>query len=128
NSTDEEFADIWNRFNYVNFLDYFIFLNVLRATDNTSKNIYTARLNSVSPYFYVPWDLDGCFGTIWDGTNVNITDDILVNGFFRRVIDTDINNYWENARSRYFELREGVLHPDSLISRFNASYELLKAN
>src|SRR5690606_17502156 len=105
-----------------------IYLNVLRATDNAGKNIYTARLNGVSPYFYVPWDLDGCFGTMWDGTNVNITEDILVNGFFSRVIDTDINNYWVDVRNRYFELRAGVLHADSLIERFNTSYELLKAN
>lgn len=128
NSTDDEFNDIWNRFNYANYLDYFIFLNTLRATDNAGKNIYTARLNMFSEYFYVPWDLDGCFGTIWDGTTVNITNDILVNGFFSRVIETDVNNYWHDVRLRYAELREGVLHPNSLIERFNDSYELLKSN
>lgn len=128
NSSDSEFGEVWTKFNYDNYLDYFIFLNVLRATDNQGKNIYTARLNSQSPYFYVPWDLDGCFGTIWDGTNANITDDILSNGFISRVIDTDVNNYAETVSNRYFELREGVLHPDSLIARLNESYQLLKAN
>ncbi len=128
NSSDTEFEDVWTKFNYDNYLDYFIFLNVLRATDNAGKNIYTARLNSQSPNFYVPWDLDGCFGTIWDGTYVNITDDILLNGFMSRVIESDVSNYAAEVSNRYFELREGVLHPDSLIGRFSEAYELLKAN
>lgn len=128
NSSDQDFENVWDQFHYGNFLDYFIFLNVLRATDNYGKNIYTARLNGDMPYFYVPWDLDGCFGTRWDGTNLIATDSILKNGFMNRVIETNINNYSEDVSNRYFELREGVLHPDSLIARFNQSYALLKAN
>ena len=128
NSSDTEFEEIWTKFNFDNYLDYFIFLNVLFATDNAGKNIYTARLNSQNPYFYVPWDLDGCFGTKWNGTNTNVTDSILMNGFMTRVKETNVNNYAAAVSSRYFDLREGVLHPDSLIARFNESYELLKAN
>lgn len=128
NSTDAEFESIWTKFNFENYSDYFIFLNLLRATDNQGKNIYTARLNSHSPYFYVPWDLDGIFGIIWDGSNANITDDILGNGFTNRVIATNVNNYSEAISARWFELREGALHPDSIISRLNDSYDLLKSN
>ncbi|NEN22284.1 T9SS type A sorting domain-containing protein [Cryomorpha ignava] len=128
NSSDSEFEDVWIKFNYDNYLDYFIFLNVLRATDNYGKNIYTARLNSESPYFYLPWDLDGCFGTKWNGTYLTATDSILENGFMSRVIESDVSNYAAEVSTRYFELREGVLHPDSLIGRFSEAYELLKAN
>ena len=78
NSSELEFEnDIWSRFEKDNFINYFLFLNLIRATDNTGKNIYLAKYKQGEPYFYIPWDLDGCFGTIWNGTNSNITDDIL---------------------------------------------------
>lgn len=41
NSSETYFIEnIWSEFNYDNYLDYFIFLNLLRATDNSGKNIY----------------------------------------------------------------------------------------
>ncbi len=128
NSSETEFEDIWNRFSEDNYIDYFIFLNTIRAGDNIGKNIYTARYSSETPYFYVPWDLDGCFGTKWDGTNWNITDDILGNNFHERVINSNVNDYWNTVRARWYELRPGILHPDSLIARLDESFQLLKAN
>lgn len=128
NSSDADFTGIWDKFNYQNYLDYFIFLNLTRAADNTGKNIYIAKYDSVSPYFYVPWDLDGTFGLKWDGTYWNITDDILTNGFMDRVIDTDVGNYTEDVNARWAELRQSVLNTDYVIDRFEYSYNLLKAN
>lgn len=128
NSSDSDFENVWNGFDQGNFFDYFIFINVLRAADNTAKNIYTGRYDSNSPYFYVPWDLDGVFGTKYNGTFNNVTDDIWSNNFHNRVIETNIGNYSEMISNRYFELREGLMHPDSLFERLNESYQLLKAN
>lgn len=128
NSSDIEFEGIWSKFNYQNYLDYFIFLNLIRATDNTGKNIFLVKYDIGSPYFYVPWDLDGVFGTIWDGTNANITNDILTNGFMNRVISTDVGNYTEDVDARWAELRESILSVDQLTERFESSYDLLKAN
>ena len=82
NSSDTYFrTNVWRRFNYENYLDYFIFLNLIRATDNTAKNIYTARYRKLGYYFFVPWDLDGCFGTKWTGARDTNVDDILANSF-----------------------------------------------
>ncbi len=128
NSSDDTFSGIWDNFNYQNYLDYFIFLNLTRAADNTGKNIYIAKYDTASPYFYVPWDLDGTFGLKWDGTYWNITDDILTNGFMDRVIDTDVGNYTEDVNARWAELRQSVLTTDYVIDRFQYSYDLLKAN
>lgn len=128
NATDTAFTTVWDRFNYQNYLDYFIFLNLTRASDNTGKNIYIARYDSATPYFYVPWDLDGTFGLWWDGTNENITDDILTNGFMDRVINTDVGNYTTDVNARWAELRASVFHTDYLIARFQYAYDLLKAN
>lgn len=41
-------------FHLDNAVDYFIFMNLLRAIDNTGKNLYIARYTSGEPYFYVP--------------------------------------------------------------------------
>lgn len=128
NSTDTGFDTIWNTFDYQNYLDYFIFLNMTRTADNTGKNIFLAKYDSGTPYFYVPWQLNGSFGTIWDGTILNITDDILTNGFMDRVIDTDVLNYTADVEARWAELRTGPLHSDSLEQGFAEAHQLLLAN
>lgn len=128
NSSDSDWEGVWDKFNYQNYLDYFIFLNLTRAADNTGKNIYLAKYDSISPYFYVPWDLDGTFGLRWDGTYMNITDDILTNGFMDRVIATDVGNYTADVDARWAELRQSILNTDYLIDRFQYSYNWLKSN
>ncbi len=55
NASDEDFSNsIWNKYNEENFASYFMFLNLIRATDNTGKNIYLAKYKKNSEYFYVP--------------------------------------------------------------------------
>lgn len=128
NSSEADFEEIWSRFQFQNYLDYFIFLNLGRLTDNTGKNIYIARRDTAAPYFYAPWDLDGCFGTKWDGTQVNITDDIITSGFMDRVLAINPGGYHSAIEARWAELRGGVLNTENLIDRFEYSYNLLKAN
>ena len=109
NSSESDFAtNIWSKFVEDNIIDYFLFLNLIRATDNTGKNIYLGKYKADEPYFYIPWDLDGCFGTIWNGTNENITDDILTNGFMDRVIDENPNNTFMNIASKWFDYRNDI--------------------
>ena len=68
NSTNEEFtADIGNRFDIENLIDYFILLNLARILDNRGKNIYLCRYDKDEPYFFAPWDLDGSWGLLWNG-------------------------------------------------------------
>ncbi len=124
NVADDDFTDtIWDKFNYENYLDYFIFLNVLRATDNTGKNLYIAKYKADEPYFYVPWDLDGCFGTIWNGTNQDITNDILTNGFFDRVTELQPNNYATDISTTWFDYRTTILKETNLINTFETQFQ-----
>lgn len=89
-----------------NAVNYFIFMNLLRATDNRGKNTYIAKYSTDEPYFIVPWDLDGTFGVAWDGSNENKTDDILSNGFFDRLLnDCSPNGFVEQLQSRWAFLR-----------------------
>lgn len=129
NSSESEFEnDIWSRFEKDNFINYFLFLNLIRATDNTGKNIYLAKYKQGEPYFYIPWDLDGCFGTIWDGTNLNITDDILTNGFLSRVIDRNPKNILIDIANKWFENKNHVFSYASLSESVRQQYETLDNN
>ncbi|RZL13486.1 MAG: hypothetical protein EOO62_07970, partial [Hymenobacter sp.] len=74
NSSDNNFySQYQSKFNLANAVDYYLFLNLMRATDNTAKNLYVAKYKANEPYYYVPWDLDGVLGNDWSGANVNIT-------------------------------------------------------
>lgn len=129
NSSELEFEnDIWSRFEKDNFINYFLFLNLIRATDNTGKNIYLAKYKQGEPYFYIPWDLDGCFGTIWNGTNSNITDDILKNGFISRVIDSNPKNILIDIANKWFENKNHVFSYASLSEAVRQQYETLDNN
>ena len=129
NSSESEFEnDIWSRFEKDNFINYFLFLNLIRATDNTGKNIYLAKYKQGEPYFYIPWDLDGCFGTIWNGTNLNITNDILTNGFISRVIDRNPKNILIDIANKWFENKNHVFSYASLSESVRQQYETLDNN
>ena len=90
--------------------------------DNTGKNIYVAKYDRGEPYFYVPWDLDGCFGTGWDGSNDSISYNILSNNFMDRVIELDPKNTKEDMATAWFDYRHTVLSYDSLSTAFWQQY------
>jgi hypothetical protein len=105
-----------------------LFLNLIRATDNKGKNIYLAKYKPDEPYYYIPWDLDGCFGTIWNGTNQNITNDILTNGFMNRVIDENPNNTFTNIASTWFDYRDDIFSLNSLSNSITNQYNFFQDN
>lgn len=130
NASDEDFFQGYqDYFNIDNLVDYYIFLNLLRATDNTGKNIYIAKYNSNDKYFYVPWDLDGTFGTIWDGTNENVTNDLCTNGLYARVmLDCRPNGFKQKLKDKWISLRSDVITHDSLMALFSFNNSLLESN
>lgn len=123
------YENIGKKFITDNAVNYFIFLNLLRAVDNTGKNIFIARYIKDEPYFYVPYDLDGTFGTIWNGTKEDITDDILVNGLYKRLISGNSDNdFPARLKSRWNELKTSILSVESIINSFSNSFDYLEAN
>lgn len=127
---DSEFYEVYDtRFEIDNLVDYFIFLNLLRATDNRGKNLYIAKYTTNDKYFYAPWDLDGTFGTVWNGANDPTTDDILLNGLYSRLLhDCRANGFIDRLKERWLELRSAVITHQSLISMFTASHDHLERN
>jgi len=121
--------DVGNFVEMSNSVDYFIFLNVLRAIDNTGKNIFMSRYNQVHPYFITPWDLDATLGMFVDGTRLPEFTGILSNGLYNRLLaDCDSGGFINQLNNRWIELRSGLLHTDSLINTLVSNYHLLKFN
>ncbi len=73
-------------FDLDNAVDYFLFLNLLYAQDNTGKNLFVARYSAETPFFFVPWDLDGILGIDWKSDFLGIRTDLLSNGLFDRLV------------------------------------------
>ncbi len=129
NSSDENFSDsIWIKYDKENFAAYFLFLNLIRATDNKGKNIYLGKYKKDAKYFYVPWDLDGCFGTNWEGINENIYNDIQSNGLINRVIDISPDNALTDIAQMWFNNRNTIFHYDTLTNSISNQYNFLSTN
>jgi spore coat protein H len=129
-SKDVDFYDQYQqRFRLDNAVDYYIFLNLLRATDNSGKNLYIAKYKTGEPYYYVPWDLDGVFGYNWQGQQDKTSDDVLTNGFYDRLIqDCSSTGFRSALIARWTSLRTTVITEDYILAKFRKNNEYLLAN
>jgi hypothetical protein len=127
NSADTDFYSQYkSRFNFANAVDYYILLNLLRATDNTGKNLYIAKYKANEPYYYVPWDLDGVLGNSWNGSNDPTTNDLLSNGFYDRLMrDYSANGFRAALASRWSSLRTSVITNAYITSKIKANHDYL---
>ena len=105
--------------------DYYIFISAIQALDNESKNIfygvYDTEVDNRLTIF--PWDLDISLGANilpeLDQPDL-ISPERPVNwiGLLPMAGMMDIKSYNDEVRQRYKELRQTVLHTDSLVNRF----------
>ncbi len=130
NSPKEQFlTEYKQRYDVDNIVNYFILINLLRATDNTGKNVYTAKYNTGDVYFFVPWDLDGVLGRIWNGTREDITNDKLSNGLYNRLWDdTTMTGFRQKLSDRWEELRNHIITHENIIGKYNHNYNYLRNN
>jgi spore coat protein H len=129
NSTDDAFtSEAENRFDFKNLMDYFILLNVARILDNRGKNIYLSRYDANEPYFLAPWDLDGSWGLLWDGSDDTNTQDVLSNNLFDRIIENDVSGFRQKISDRWTSLRSSILSDEALENRINSTNQFLIAN
>jgi hypothetical protein len=109
-------------------MDYFILLNIARILDNRGKNIYLCRYDIDEPYFLTPWDLDGSWGLLWNGTNDSKTEGVLSNNLFDRIIENDVEGFRKKISDRWNNLRMSLLSNDALTSRINNTNQFLITN
>lgn len=119
-------------------IDYWLFIELLHAVDNTGKNMYWACFDARSQDPQLtpcPWDLDGSFGRMWDGHRGNVLPtnnyrdylrrNQLQNGLFERLTTTP--EFREQIVKRYRELRRTHFSFASLKARFDKYFDLLEA-
>jgi len=127
-SDDSTFmSEIGSKFDVSNAIDYYLFINLLLAYDNTGKNTFLARYTNLSRFFLMPWDLEATWGRMWEGSNSE-TFGIVENHLIHRLIETDTEGFNNEVSSQWDELRNTLFHKDTLISHIDGYYTLLKNN
>jgi len=127
NSDETTFnGEVGSRFDIQNVVDYFLFMNITYATDNMGKNLYTAKYNEQTPYFFVAWDMDGTFGNNSDGERLSSTDGILSNGLYNRLVQNPM--FVSELKERWNSLKLGTLSETNLNAMFVDNYTFLKNN
>jgi hypothetical protein len=128
-SATDFYSQYKSRLNLANVVDYYILLNLLRATDNTGKNVYIARYKANEPYYYAPWDLDGVLGNDWMGRNVNTTNDLLSNGLYDRLMqDYSATGFRAALASRWSSLRTSVITNAYITNKIKVNHDYLLTN
>lgn len=121
------------------FIDYYLMLDLMLATDNHGKNYYLSVYDqSVNPMVSLtPWDLDGVWGRRWNGTS-NLTyagqsfetyilyNEPRQNNLYLRMLQYNTENFNNKLKIRYKELRGTYFNVPSLMARFNKYNELFK--
>lgn len=116
NSNNNEADRIANSFfEYENLVDYFIFLNVLSADDNTGKNLYLARYDKDTPFFYVPWDLDGTLGNDFNGDRTDNNTSLQFNNMYGKLYYYN-DGFRRALKSTWSNYRKDILQTDTLIN------------
>jgi len=129
NGTDEEFSkSIENEVYIANVIDYYLFVNTVRATDNLGKNYYLGKYDSGEPYVIIPWDLDGVMGIIQDGKRETVMTTIFGNGLFDRLLELNVNGYRNKVKNRWITLRASAFSNEALLSRVDKIYTKFTKN
>lgn len=143
-SSDSEFASQYTSwFDMPVWTDYYLFLDVILATDNHGKNMFLFNYNISDKdngqlISMAPWDLDGTWGRRWDGSDyytsaTTVFEDMLWQNehgeltlYYRLRNNPATREQWAKALSeRYAALRSGPFHPDSLKARFTSYANLM---
>lgn len=129
NSEDTEFKEeIGSKLRLDNASDYLLFLNLVMAYDNRGKNTFLAKYTNDEPYFIGVWDLDGTLGYLATSDKATDYTSFLKYGLYDRLIQTDPDQFKKRTAGRWFNLRDGIFHLDSLNIRVMNHYNYLLSN
>ncbi|MCL3782541.1 hypothetical protein EMN47_19325 [Prolixibacteraceae bacterium JC049] len=104
-----------------NFMDYYLFLNLVSAVDNTGKNTFLAKRDAGKPFVVIPWDIDGAWGLFWNGEKLNHTS-ILSNDLYKRLKQLNPYSFKQKLKERWLELRTNVFSEENIRNHFNNNF------
>lgn len=130
NAGDEAFRNnVQQYFDVENIVDYFLFVNLISARDNTGTNTYLARSYSEAPWTILPWDLDATFGMTWSVTYQPLEpDQVLSNGLLRRLLVETDGDFSARVAQRYQSLRATWLTPENMAASWVAGQDLIESS
>lgn len=140
-STDDFFDNYYEKhFDAPVIDDYYLFLDLLMATDNHGKNMFFFNYDQLGKtnaemLGIAPWDLDGTWGRRWDGNNYLMDPNQDFTTFlwenehgthtlFHRLANSKTRKWNETLATRYAELRSLYFDTESLKKRFTDYAEL----
>lgn len=123
--------------------DYYLFIELLLATDNHGKNMFLFNYNTQDAaqgkmISMAPWDLDGTWGIRWDGSTTytaNATQDFDTflwakehgqHTYFYRMKKISYLGFKDELAVRYAQLRKGEFLEANVVQRFAAYANLYK--
>lgn len=135
-ASKEEFeTHLEERLDIHSLIDYFIFINLLMAYDNTGRNIFWAIYNiketEGTRFLILPWDLDGTLGRTWDAVKLDpekglgfdngltLRNDGNLKYFrpFERIMDENPNNIKQRIYERFMEVKDKALSPENMAAK-----------
>jgi len=124
-SKDEEFAaQVGSYIDIENALNYYLLINLILGYDNTGKNTFLSRYSDESPFFIIPWDIESSWGLAWNRER-NAPNGIASNNLYKRLEETNAENFNERLRMRWMELREDEFSEEKLISMLGKHFNKL---
>ncbi len=126
NSDDTTFKQKISRYiDIENFIDYFLFVNLTFAGDNTGKNIFLYRKNNSGLFQIIPWDLDATWGRSFDGSTQN-HEGILTNSLYHRLFETNPDNFITQLKLRWTDLRKTHFTESDIREQFAYHFQELQ--
>jgi len=109
-SSDEEFVlHINSLIDIDNFIDYYLFLNLICAKDNLGKNIFLTKESLLEKFIIIPWDFDKTFESSGNQPIVN-------NNLYRRLSKLDPDNFNKRLKGRWIFLRNEAFQASNLLA------------
>lgn len=138
--TDDEFrAEAAERFDLPVLRDYYLLQELAMAFDNSAKNIYWYVYDAAesTKMSLSPWDFDGTWGRVWDGSYGNSYAEWMFrdyyeprqsnNKIFSLLMRLNVDGWNEQLARRYGELRySGIFDPDNIYQRFADYFALMR--
>lgn len=127
-SDDEAFVEhIGEMIDIPLFIDYFLLLNLTSSADNTGKNVFLYKRDNREKFQIIPWDLDGSWGILYDGSRGG-DNHILSNSLFDRLMALNPDNYRQKLKNRWLSLRENSWAQENIAKYFNKYFHLFQSS
>lgn len=133
-SSDEDFIDsVSYYFDIPVMIDYYLFANLTNCFDICGKNVYWAVYDKTEErkMTVALWDLDCTMGQSYYNADprpdeaASNTPLLVINNLFNRLLQLNVDLFYEKVCERYWTLRDDLFSTESLYRRYIDMYDNL---